>query len=95
MKEPTFEYDFDAKVLKPQKWFPKSEPFNLYLDKYRDPKDLQKQLLLEKLKERHPFQPPPTPPKYPLAMPISNRYATWMKDEIRRKRMREGKWKYM
>ncbi|CAG7817943.1 unnamed protein product [Allacma fusca] len=95
MKEPSFEYDFDEVVLKPQEWFPHSQPFNLYLDKYKDKKQLQKELLLEKLKERHPFKSPPKPDKYPLAFPIKGSYPTWLKDDIRQKKMREGKWKYM
>jgi large subunit ribosomal protein L38 len=95
MKEPSFEYDYDEVVLKPQEWFPTNQPFNLYMDKYKERKQLQKELLLEKLKETHPFRPPPPPEKYPLAFPINARYPDWLKDDIRRRRMREGKWKYM
>lgn len=95
MKEPCFEYDFKPAKLKPQEWFPVRKPFNLYLDKYKDPKVLQKELLLEKLKERHPFKPPPRPPKYPLAHPLPHSNPSWLNDDIRRRRVREGKWKFM
>lgn len=40
MKEPHFEYDFPKPYIKDQTWFPLREPFNLYLDKYRDPKQV-------------------------------------------------------
>jgi len=95
MQEPCFEYDFKPIELKAQKWFPKRKPFNLYMDRYKDPKQLQKELLLEKLKERHPFRPPPTPPKYPMAHRIPQSYPSWLIDDIKRKRVKEGKYKYM
>lgn len=95
MKEPVFEYDFPPAVLKPQKWFPVRKPFNLYMDKYKDPKDLQKELLIEKLKETHPFKPPPPPPKYPLAHKVPKSNPSWLNDDIKRRRVREGKWKFM
>jgi large subunit ribosomal protein L38 len=95
MKEPVFEYDFPEPELRPQQWFPVRKPFNLYMDKYKDPKQLQKELLLEKLKERHPFQPPPAPPKYPLAHRLPHSNPSWLNDDIRRKRTRQGKWKFM
>jgi len=93
MKEPCFEYDFAPVSLRPQKWFPLGDPFNKYLDRYKEPKVLQKELLIEKLKERHPFKPPPPRPKYPLAHKVYG--PTWLKDETKRKRMGEGKWRFM
>jgi len=29
MQEPVYEYDFPSPYIKPQKWFPLKEPFNL------------------------------------------------------------------
>lgn len=29
MSEPVYEYDFPSPYIKPQKWFPLKEPFNL------------------------------------------------------------------
>jgi len=95
MPEPSFEYDFPPITNPKQKWFPIRQAFNLYLDKYKDEKQLQKELLIEKLKERHPFKPPPKPPKYPLAFKIGPEVPSWLNDDIRRRRMREGKWKLM
>jgi large subunit ribosomal protein L38 len=95
MPEPSFEYDFPAISYPKQKWFPGQKPFNLYLDKYKEEKQLQKELLIEKLKERHPFKPPPKRPKYPLAFRLDTNTASWINDDIRRRRMREGKWKLM
>lgn len=95
MKESSFEYDIKQYPLKPQKWFPIRQPFNLYMDKYKDPKQLQKELLLEKLKERHPFKPPPPPPKYPHAHAISQDLPAWVRDDIKRRRAKEGKWRFM
>lgn len=40
MKEPIFEYDFPKQYIKDQTWFPLREPFNLYMDKYRDQKQV-------------------------------------------------------
>jgi len=95
MKEPVFEYEFEAPTLKKQKHYPHLRAFNLYMDRYKDPKDLQKELLVEKLKERHPFKPAPKQPKYPLAYKIPAGTPSWLSDDIRRRRVREGKWKYM
>jgi len=93
--EPVVEYDFPAVELPPQKWFPHKKPFNLYLDRYKEPKQLQKELLVEKLKERHPFKPAPIPPRFPLAYDINCRLPTWLKEDIKRRRMKEGKYKFM
>jgi len=95
MAEPITEYDFPPIKLSAQKWFPYKKPFDLYLDMYKDPKQLQKELLIEKLKERHPFKPPPVPPKYPLAYRIDYNLPTWKREDVKRRRMKEGKYKFM
>lgn len=38
IKEPIYEYEFPKQYIKDQTWFPLREPFNLYMDKYRDQK---------------------------------------------------------
>lgn len=38
MKEPIFVYDFPKAYHPPEKHFPLKQAFNLYLDRYRDPK---------------------------------------------------------
>lgn len=40
IKEPKFEYDFPKPYIRDQTWFPLRQPFNIYLDKYRDPKEV-------------------------------------------------------
>ncbi|XP_056020922.1 39S ribosomal protein L38, mitochondrial-like isoform X3 [Ostrea edulis] len=66
MQEPSFEFVFPASYHPKQKKFPHNKPFNLYLDRYRDTKDINEEVLREKLKSVHPFQPPTPPPKYPF-----------------------------
>ncbi|XP_061166666.1 large ribosomal subunit protein mL38-like [Saccostrea echinata] len=66
MKEPCFEFVFPASYHPKQKKFPHKQPFDLYLDRYRDIKDIDEEVLREKLKSVHPFKPPTPPPKYPF-----------------------------
>ncbi|GIY96560.1 39S ribosomal protein L38, mitochondrial [Caerostris extrusa] len=55
MQEPIFEYIEKPLYIKPQVHFPHLEPFNLYLDRYRDPKEIKKEVLLKRLKTIEPF----------------------------------------
>ncbi|XP_012530639.1 39S ribosomal protein L38, mitochondrial [Monomorium pharaonis] len=87
---PVFRYDFPTPYIKKQKWFPKKEPFNIYLDKYRDPKEINKEFLLRKLKKVHPFNGPEPPRKFPLAH--ANDYVpSWLKFEMIKKRLGYGR----
>ncbi|CAH2242202.1 jg14997 [Pararge aegeria aegeria] len=78
-KEPIYEYDFPAPYIKPQEWFPLREPFNLYMDKYRDPKQINKEYLLRKLKNEDPFKTPPPPLKFPNAQYLPRNMPSWLK----------------
>lgn len=40
IKEPIFEYDFPKAYHPPEKYFALRQAFNLYLDRYRDPKQV-------------------------------------------------------
>lgn len=92
MKEPRFEYDFDPPYIRPQKWFPLRQPFNLYMDKYRDPKQINKEFLQRKLQKVHPFKDPPTPIPFPNAEPWSKPYIpSWLKLEITKSRLKWGR----
>lgn len=91
MKEPVYEYDFPAPFIRPQKWFAKKQPFNLYMDKYRDPKQINKEFLVRKLKKVHPFKEPPPPVPYPLAQPFKKYVPSWLKLEIRKSRAKWGR----
>ncbi|KAF7282848.1 hypothetical protein GWI33_001984 [Rhynchophorus ferrugineus] len=91
MKEPIYEYDFPPPYIRKQEWFPKRRPFNLYMDKYRDPKQINKEFLLKKLKDIHPFKPPPKPLPYPNAQFIDSKVPSWLKTEIIKERMKWGR----
>ncbi|GJQ84260.1 putative DNA helicase [Trypoxylus dichotomus] len=88
IKEPIFEYDFPPPYIRPQEWFPLRKPFNLYMDKYRDPKQINKEYLVKKLKIVHPFKAPPPPLKYPNAHYINGYVPSWLKLEIKKERMK-------
>ncbi|KAG8233227.1 hypothetical protein J437_LFUL012432 [Ladona fulva] len=91
MKEPTYEYDFPKPYIKPQVWYPIRQPFNLYLDKYRDEKEIAKEFLLKKLKKEHPFKAPEKKPKYPNAFPIDKKYPSWLRLEMKKERLGWGR----
>lgn len=93
IKEPVFEYDFDPPYIKKQKWFPIKEPFNLYMDKYRDPKQINKEFLMRKLKNVHPFKAPDPPLPYPNAQRFYDMgyVPSWLKLEITKTRLKWGR----
>ena len=64
-----------------------------YLDKYRDKKEINEQVLKEKLKITSPFKPQPPKPKYPNIFHQENHVPFWYKEEQTAKRFREGKYK--
>lgn len=91
MREPVYEYDFPEPYIKPQVFFPKRVPFNLYLDKYRDPKQINKEFLQRKLKKVHPFRPNAKPAPYPNIHLFEDYCPDWLKREIRKSRLRWGR----
>lgn len=91
MLEPVFEYDFPAPYIKPQTWFPLREPFNTYMDKYKNPKEVSEKYFKDKLKEVHPFKPPAPKLPFPNAEPIPQHIPSWLKLEIRKKRLGWGR----
>lgn len=92
MELPIFEYDFPAPYVKKQEWFPIKQAFNIYMDRYRDPKQIAKEFLLRKLKKEHPFKFPDPPLKYPNAHRFDERYKpSWLKTEIRKERLGWGR----
>ncbi|XP_034175192.1 mitochondrial ribosomal protein L38 [Osmia lignaria lignaria] len=90
-KEPIFQYDFPKQYIKPQVWFPKRQPFNLYMDRYKDPKDVMKEFLLRKLKIVHPFKEPKPPLKYPNACTFPRDTPSWLKLEKTKERLGRGR----
>lgn len=91
MKEPIFEYDFPEPYMKDQVWFPLRQPFNLYMDKYRDPQQVNKEYLERKLAKSHPFNGPEPSLRFPNAHPISKEIPSWQRTEIRKNRLRWGR----
>ena len=65
--------------------------FNIFLDKYRDPKEIQEELVREKLKSTDPFKGDlDADIKWPNAHLIDPKLPQWKRREIERKRYREG-----
>ncbi|EFX88649.1 hypothetical protein DAPPUDRAFT_41519 [Daphnia pulex] len=95
MKEPIYEFDFPEPYKKPPIWFPKKQPFNLYMDKHRDQKQISKELLLKRLKTVDPFKPKEPEYKYPNALPENNNLPSWLRVEIRKQRLKWGRYNDM
>ncbi|XP_069112763.1 large ribosomal subunit protein mL38-like [Argopecten irradians] len=94
MKEPLFEFIHPSPYHPKQDKFPQAKPFNLYLDRYRDVKDLNEEVLKERLKTLSPLSPPPPPPKYPNI--VQDKYApSWLRLKNKHKRLREMHWEDM
>lgn len=93
MREPVFEYDHPPPYIRTQRIIPHREPFNLYLDKYRDPKDIGKEILLKRFKTVHPFREELEKPKHPNIYPYPKNCPSWSRTEIFKERMRIGKYR--
>lgn len=91
MKSPKFEYDFPPPYVRPQEWFPIRQPFNLYMDRYRDPKDINKDFLMKKLQKTHPFKGPERPLKYPRAYAFEKDMPSWLKLELSKEKLKQGR----
>ncbi|XP_060520257.1 large ribosomal subunit protein mL38 [Cylas formicarius] len=91
MKEPIYEYDFPPPYIRKQEWFPLRQPFNLYMDKYRDPKQINKEFLVRKLEKVHPFKKTPPPLPYPNAQYFEGYIPSWLKLEIKKSRLKWGR----
>ncbi|XP_033754821.1 39S ribosomal protein L38, mitochondrial-like [Pecten maximus] len=91
MKEPSFEFMHPPPYHPKQEKFPQAKPFNLYLDRYRDVKDINEEVLKEKLKTLSPLSPPSPRPKYPNL--VQEKYApSWLRLKNKHKRLREMQW---
>ncbi|XP_076286146.1 mitochondrial ribosomal protein L38 [Lasioglossum baleicum] len=89
--EPIFQYKFPNQYVKRQEWFPLRQPFNLYMDHHRDPKETMKYYLLRKLKNVHPFREPKPPLKYPNAIPFEKDTPSWLRLQIKKERLGWGR----
>ncbi|GBN48578.1 39S ribosomal protein L38, mitochondrial [Araneus ventricosus] len=93
MQEPVFEYIEKPLYYRPQVHFPHLEPFNKYLDRYRDPKEIKKEVLLKRLKTIEPFKEEPPMPKYPCLHKPDNYLFSWQKRDMMLERLRLGKYR--
>ncbi|CRK93170.1 CLUMA_CG006531, isoform A [Clunio marinus] len=91
MKEPVYDYDYPEAILKKEKAFPLRQPFNLYLDRYNDPKEVNKRFLEEELAKTHPFDGPEPPFRFPNAQYLAANIPSWRKTEIRKARQKLGR----
>ncbi|KAL3860403.1 hypothetical protein ACJMK2_010528 [Sinanodonta woodiana] len=92
IKEPAFEFIHPPQYHPAQVRYPHRQPFNLYLDRYRDVKDIQEEVLKEKLKNLSPFVPK-TKTKYPNIYHIDTAVSSWRRLKIQHQRLRRMQWK--
>ncbi|EDV99537.1 39S ribosomal protein L38, mitochondrial [Drosophila grimshawi] len=90
IKEPVFEYYFPSPYLADQKFFPLKQPFNLYMDKHRDAKQVNKEYLQRKLAKTHPFHGAQAPLRFPNAHPLRD-VPSWLKTELRKRQLGTGR----
>jgi large subunit ribosomal protein L38 len=90
MKEPVYDYDYPEAYINDPITFPHRQPFNIYLDRYADPKEVNKRFLQEKLAKTHPFEGPEPPLRFPNAHFHGNE-PSWLKTEIQKKRLGWGR----
>ncbi|GFS05859.1 39S ribosomal protein L38, mitochondrial [Elysia marginata] len=93
MKEPMFEFIHPPEYLPAQIQFPHKEPFNLYMDMYRDVKDLQEEVLKLKLSTVDPTKPPAPKLKYPNSDALPNEAPSWLRAKIQHQRLGQYQWR--
>jgi len=98
MKEPRYEYHFTQPFVAPwNRFFPKKykQAFNLFLDRYREPKDVQEELVRKKLASFDPFSGDAEKKRrrFPAAHVIDPSLPQWRRREIERERLRHGVYK--
>ena len=115
MEEPKYEYNFLPPYVRPwndlfKDHFANQQGFNHFLDKYRDPKEIQEEILKKRLRSLDPFEGDlDTKIKYPNAHPPHpdqkeakgkpherlKMGPTWRLRELERERVRKGLYKDM
>uniref|UniRef100_U5ERQ6 Large ribosomal subunit protein mL38 n=1 Tax=Corethrella appendiculata TaxID=1370023 RepID=U5ERQ6_9DIPT len=89
-KMPTVEYDLPKPYIREQEWFPLRRPFNLYMDKYRDPKQINREYLQRAFSKTHPFNGPEPELRFPNAHSIKD-VPSWLKTEMKKDRLKWGR----
>lgn len=90
-KEPTFAYNHPAPYRADQQWFPLKKPFNLYMDKYRDEKQINKEYLEKKLAKTNPLEGPEAPLRFPNAHYYEKNTPSWLQFELKKERLGLGR----
>ncbi|ESO03627.1 hypothetical protein HELRODRAFT_80148, partial [Helobdella robusta] len=79
MGEPVYEYNHPTAYHPPAKKYPHNEPFNVYLDRYRDKKDINEEVLRRKLSlTQSAFEPRSQAFKYPLVHRNKKYKPSWL-----------------
>ncbi|ESO83087.1 hypothetical protein LOTGIDRAFT_134046, partial [Lottia gigantea] len=91
MKEPIYEFIHPPPYHPVQKKHPHKKPFNLYLDRYRDIRELNEEAMKYKIKQTNPFEKFKIP-KYPAV--FNNRMKpTWLQLKERHRALNKHQWK--
>lgn len=94
-KQPFNLYGIFMLYLRIVKKLKKKNCFSRYMDKHRDQKQISKELLLKRLKTVDPFKPKEPEYKYPNALPENNNLPSWLRVEIRKQRLKWGRYSDM
>ena len=62
------------------------------MDLHRDPKQINKEVLLERLKDLHPFGAEPPVLPFPSAQPINSELTSWERKDVKHRRVGQGKY---
>jgi hypothetical protein len=99
IRSPNYEYIEEVEVPHKQVKHPFGAPFNHYLDHYRDPKEINRYTLLERLKSLNPFDYSKQFEKDPLPNAyldeIRDIEPSWMQNIVWKKRNRVGPYRYL
>jgi len=95
MPEPKFEFMHPPTYFPEQEEVPHKQAFNMYLDNYRDVKDLNEEVLKYKLKDLDPTKPPPPKMKYNCIDLLSKNTPTWYRLKSQHQRQGKYHWKQM
>nr|KAG5709045.1 hypothetical protein BaRGS_004684 [Batillaria attramentaria] len=95
MPEPSFEFIRPPNYHPRQRKYPHRQPFNLYLDRYRDVRDIQEEVLKERLKNIDPLTPPNPAPAYPNLHKYKSSNPSWLKTRIKNMRLGKHQWKFV
>ncbi|XP_005105462.1 39S ribosomal protein L38, mitochondrial [Aplysia californica] len=93
MPEPKFEFIHPPAYVPEQLEVPHRRAFNMYLDRYRDVKDLQEEVLRYKLKDKDPTKPPPPQPKFNNIDLLPSTTSSWLRGKVQHMRIGKFHWK--